>query len=229
MNEAEDAEWREALLHVLSDEILTPVTVLNGVVQTVIRRPDLPRTKGMELADSAQRASARLRRIVENILMATDLKSSRVQADRGSWSVSEVIARATHQLPPDAVQRISVESDHHPVVLDIELATRALAAAIENALEYTGDEPVDVAVHRTDEVIEIAVSDRGPGIPEEISGSAFDPFVQGHGGDERSHRGLGLGLYLMRSIMDLHGGRVDVRSLEDGSNSVVLCFPSEEA
>ncbi len=219
-------QWRSALLDVLSDEILTPVTILNGVVQVLSLRPDLPAVRGAELARSAHHASVRLRRLLENVLLAADFQAAHVRPDLRPSAVSALISRAVDRLPPEAVVRVSVSADEVTVLVDADLASKAVAAALENALEYTSGGQIDVSVHRTADAVEIAVVDRGTGIPDEISASAFDPFVQGHAGDNRSHRGLGLGLYLMRSIMELHGGRIEVRGGEGAEHAVVLCFPT---
>src|SRR5207244_6363183 len=82
-----------------------------------------------------------------------------------------------------------------------------------NAIKFTpADGCVRVAVERHDSQVDVTVTDTGEGIDAAVLPYVFDRFRQGDGGTTRAHTGLGLGLAIVRHIVELHGGRVDVTS-----------------
>lgn len=220
---------RADLLQVFSDELLTPATVLQGVAQTLAARADLGPDERRELARSAERAGRRLRRLVENIFLADDLRSGRIGLARRTHTVEELVSDTVEHFEDEARLRVHAtpEARSRTVSMDLKLASRALAAVIENALEFSPESaPVDVRVEAAGAAVEILVADRGPGIPEDIRPSVFELFVQGHEGDTRGHRGLGIGLYLAASIVRAHGGTIDAATLSSGQHAVIGRFPA---
>lgn len=108
--------------------------------------------------------------------------------------------------------------------VDRKLLTRALENLLINAFRHTR-ERVDVEVSVAGDRVSVAVSDRGPGVPDPLKGELFDMFgsltLQKSGG----RRGHGLGLYLVRLVARAHGGDVVVRDREGGGAAFVLEFP----
>jgi signal transduction histidine kinase len=98
---------------------------------------------------------------------------------------------------------------------------------VENALALSpDDEPVEIAVRRAGVDVEIAVSDRGPGVPEGKAQVIFDAFTQTDSSTTRRHEGLGIGLYLAQRIVRAHGGRIAVEPRPGGGSTFVVAFPA---
>ena len=109
---------------------------------------------------------------------------------------------------------------------DLELGARALVVVLENALAFSPEAgTVDVSVRRHEGNVRVTVSDRGPGVPEELRDRIFDSFTQTDGSVTRSHEGLGIGLFLARRIMRAHGGELTYAPRPDGGSSFELSFP----
>jgi signal transduction histidine kinase len=70
------------------------------------------------------------------------------------------------------------------------------------------------------------ISDRGPGVPDELREQIFEAFTQTDASTTRSHEGLGIGLYLARRIMRAHGGRIEIAPRSGGGSTLVLAFPA---
>lgn len=226
--ESERSPW--ALLRILSDELLTPVTVLQGVAQTLALRPDMPIEHQETLASAAQRAAARLRRLVENLSLADALATERIHPHREACGADELLAAATRSFPEEPRLRHvpSRGADAIRLDVDLDLAIRALVAVVENALEFSpATEPVDIRVTQQGPAVDVAVVDRGPGIPEDLREEVFDLFVQGEAGDTRNHSGMGLGLHLAQAVMRLHAGSIHIERTPAGENVLILRFPAE--
>ena len=104
------------------------------------------------------------------------------------------------------------------------LASRALVLVTENALDFRNEAAVEVRAVGDDEEIWLEVSDRGPGIPSDQRDRVFELFTQVEWASNRSHEGLGIGLFLARRIMEAHGGSLDLRDREGGGATFVLAF-----
>jgi len=91
-------------------------------------------------------------------------------------------------------------------------------------LDFRNDAAVEIRVESTDEELRLEVSDRGPGIPADQRDRVFELFTQVEWASNRSHEGLGLGLFLARRIMEAHGGSLDLRDREGGGTTFVLAF-----
>jgi signal transduction histidine kinase len=140
-------------------------------------------------------------------------------------------------LTREAIDRCELEFGEARIVLHAadELTVRvdpahllsAITNVVRNALTYSDPaEKVEVTVERGSGASVIRVVDHGPGIPPEHLPSLFDPFVRGHRGRARKH-GTGLGLFIARRVIDVHGGTIDVES--QPSNTVVeLRIPAEQ-
>lgn len=129
----------------------------------------------------------------------------------------------------DAHGRIRIETDDVSpciVLADAPRLERVIANLLTNALKYSGeDTPVGVRLARNDGVVELDVIDRGIGIARESVRSLFDRYYRTKAGQSRAS-GLGLGLYIARQIVELHGGRIDVSSVVGEGSTFRLILPA---
>jgi signal transduction histidine kinase len=127
-------------------------------------------------------------------------------------------------------RRIEVEIDEaadHAVLGDPSRLERVVTNLLTNALEYSADDsPVKVRLARKGNTVEIAVSDRGVGIPPESMKVLFDRYYRTEAGKARA-TGLGLGLYIARMIAEAHGARIEVESEVGKGSTFRLILPME--
>lgn len=220
------------LLHILSHEIFTPITTIQGTAAALLDAPgDLKPETRDELKVGLARAVERLRRLMRDLDVAARLQEDALLISLPYVRVGQILDEAIREFPGAIAEGVVVvtappEARERKVPADVELATRGVSIVIENALEFSNGEPVDVDLTGRQGEIVILVSDRGPGIPRELQDRVFERFSQLDGGATRSHEGLGLGLFIARGIMRAHGGEADASPRDGGGTTIALHFPT---
>ena len=209
-----------------SHELRTPLTsILANLELLEAELTGEPR----EMAGSALRSSRRMRRLVGDLLLLARADSGR-ELPRVPVDLSAVAA--------EAAREAAALSSEHPLSLDLpgpvmvsgvdDDLHRLAGNLIENALIHTPPgTPVTVSVRRegADAVLEVA--DRGPGVPLSMRERVFERFARG-GGDEAPRGSSGLGLAIVRSVADAHGGRVELGDAEGGGARFVITLPAAD-
>jgi two-component system, OmpR family, sensor kinase len=142
-------------------------------------------------------------------------------------TAADVVDMAAAEFP-DAVGRFRMPTLDRSVELwgDLQLASAALVALMENALEHCPDDaPVEVSAQATGLEVLFHVADRGPGVDPEVAGHIFAAFTQADASLTRPREGLGIGLYLARKIMAAHEGRIEFQARPGGGTTFTLSFP----
>ncbi len=217
---------KRELIQILSHELFTPITAIQGFAVTVSERGEkLTPEEIRTLASGVQRASNRIRRLVGNLAALARLDREGVEAPTRPVEASELIQRAGSEFGANAERLRIPEETGLRLWADPELATRALVILIENAAALSDeDAPVEIDVRQREGFVDISVTDHGPGISEEAQHRVFDAFTQADASSTRTHQGLGIGLYLARRIMNAHGGSIDVSSQEGKGSTFRLSF-----
>jgi signal transduction histidine kinase len=222
---------KSELIQILSHELFTPITTIQGFALTVAEHGgELEPDDVRDLADGVSRASARLKRLVGNLAASARLDREGVEVATRPVRVGELLERAASEFP-QFDERLLVSTDSEALDrrlwADLELAVRATVVILENALALSPDsEPVEIDARPRGSELEISISDRGPGIPQEQIESVFEAFTQTEASTTRQHEGLGIGLYLASRIVRAHGGRIAVTPREGGGSTFVLAFPA---
>jgi signal transduction histidine kinase len=219
---------KSELIQVLSHELMTPITVIQGAAGTISGLGGaLSPEDAQGLASSVSRAADRLRRLVGNLAATARLDREEVDITTRPVGAFEVVAMAAAEFP-EAGARLRRSAPGLSLELwgDLQLASQALVALVENALEHSPpDRPVDILVEGTGVEVLLRVADRGPGIDPEVAGRIFAAFTQGDASVTRPHEGLGIGLYLARKIMAAHEGRIEFEARDGGGTTFTLSFP----
>ena len=163
---------------------------------------------------------AELDQLVDEILLASRLDAR--EADVGTIELVDLVGLAAEECA-----RVDADLDASADALEVagvaKLLRRALRNLLENARRYSqGD--ITVALRRSGALAEVRVYDHGPGVPEALRERIFEPFYRLPGASERAG-GVGLGLALVRSIAQRHGGSVHCEDREGGGACFVLRLP----
>ncbi len=167
--------------------------------------------------------------------MITDiLEASRMQHNAGSLNRQPVdLAVLIGTLLPDFKDRppgIKVRGDlvATRILADREKAGTALKNIIDNALKYSkkGHEPVEISLTREPGKACVTIRDHGLGIPVEDQPYIFEPFYRADKSRTRTTGGYGLGLSMCKTIMEAHGGRIELTSAVNRGTTVILAFPA---
>jgi two-component system, OmpR family, heavy metal sensor histidine kinase CusS len=209
----------------LAHELRTPIANMLGEAQVALTR-DRTAPEYREIIESTVAECERLSRIVDNLLFV-----ARVDAEREPIARKRFDARA-------AVEKIAafyqtVAEDHHVTIscsgegqiyADSDLFERAVVNLLDNALRFTPEHgSIHIVLSKHNNAFEIAISDTGSGIAPEHLPRVFDRFYRAE--SSRGSDGAGLGLALVKSIVDLHGGSATIRSEVDRGTTVKLIFP----
>jgi len=211
----------------LAHELRTPIANILGEAQVALTR-DRTSDEYREVIESTVAECERLSGIVDNLLFV-----ARVDAAREPIARKQFDARAAVEKIATFYQTIA--GDHHVAIscsgegqtyADPALFERAVGNLVDNALRFTpgnGSIQIVLAQHAAD--FEVAVSDNGCGIAPEHLPRVFDRFYRAE--SSRSADGAGLGLALVKSIVDLHGGSARIQSEVGRGTTVTLIFPNK--
>jgi two-component system sensor histidine kinase KdpD len=222
---AHTEELRSSLLSAVSHDLRTPLAVITGAATTLRDDADrlTPATKA-ELLSSIVEDARRLERVLGNLLQLTRVESGLVP-NRDWIPVEEMVGAALTRLE-DAIDGKAIETHVDPdllVSVDPVLFEQVLINLVDNALKH-GAPPIELHARRNDNLIEIDVRDHGPGIPAGSSGTQlFEKFVRAS-----SAPGAGLGLAVVRAIVEAHGGKVTVETPDGGGARFRIVMPEPE-
>jgi len=195
---------------VVSHEFRTPLTSIAGFSE-MIRDEGLTPEEVHEYANDINVAAHRLARLVEQVLDLDRMESGRVTLTKEPLDLNAVIRSAVHELAPQAqTHNIALELDPALPVLqaDRDKITQVITNLVRNAVKYAPDAPeirVTSALDGGD--AHIRVTDHGPGLPSDALEKVFERYYRVGNAAERGIEGTGLGLPIVRAIVELHGGR----------------------
>lgn len=221
---------KSELIQILSHELFTPLTAIQGFAMLVSEQGEaLEADEVRDLAEGVFRANDRLKRLVGNLAAAARLDRTGVEVATRPVAASDLVERALSEFPRSEGWIVTADAPAEPGVrlwADLELGARALIVVLENALAFSPEVgTVEISVRPHEGNVRVGVSDRGPGVPEELRDQIFDAFTQTDASITRSHEGLGIGLFLARRIMRAHGGELTYAPRPDGGSTFELSFP----
>ena len=229
------ARLRDEFLSVAAHELKTPVTSLRAFAQLVLRELQ---TKGAPDPVRLQRAlrtidrqSGKLSRLISQLLDVARLEAGRLAVEPELVDVTEIVEGVVQSAQPTTTTHTLEVRAAGPVLAwaDPVRLEQVITNLIDNAIRFSprgGSITAEVS-SRTDGTICLSVTDQGVGIPHARREWIFDRFHQGDPGSYSA--GLGLGLYVSRQIVELHGGTIDVESPPDGGSRFVVTLPAHGA
>lgn len=224
--ETELARIQDDLVSRISHELRTPLTSVEGFLEVLLRHGrDLDAGGQAELLHAAHRGARRLSRLVENLVGWAGIESRRDAAPcrRGVCDPLVVLGDVLAESPLDDV-RVEVDDDVEVALPEPELAS-VLGNLIAN-VEVYGATPVSVIVRRRGDEVDLAVTDAGPGVPPEFRPRLFEPLAQASDGLQRTAKGLGFGLPLVRALVEGAGGTVRHEAPPEGGARFVVTLPA---
>jgi two-component system, chemotaxis family, sensor kinase Cph1 len=208
---------KDEFLATVSHELRTPLNAMLGWL-SLLESGELPLSKREQAMETVTRNARVQAQLVEDLLDVSRIVSGKMRLDVQPVEPMEVVeaALATVQPAADAkgirIQPI-LDPNAGPVMGDPSRLQQVLWNLLTNAVKFTPKEgSIQVRLQRVDSSIEIGVADSGAGIRPEFLPHVFERFRQSNGAITRSHKGLGLGLSIVKHLVELHGGQVSVAS-----------------
>jgi two-component system heavy metal sensor histidine kinase CusS len=211
----------------LAHELRTPIANMLGEAQVALTR-DRSAAEYRETIESAVAECERLSRIVDNLLFVARVDAAREPIARTEFDARaavEKIAAFYQTVADDRQVSIKCIGDGE-IRADPDLFERAVGNLLDNALRFTPENGfIEIALSRKNGDFEVAVTDNGCGIAAEHLPRVFDRFYRAE--SSRGSDGAGLGLALVKSILELHGGSAIIESKPGTGTTVKLKFPTQ--
>lgn len=217
----------------IGHELRTPLTGILGFARLLASRP-VPPEQAEALHEQILEQSHRLLRTVQMLEFFASAGANRLGLDPVAVRPAEVLDEAAERWAEKADPRHPLRWRKARRLPEVQMDRRwvglALDELIDNAVKFSPEGgAVAVSCELSDEGgVAIVVVDRGQGMSDEVLASAFGEFVQGDSSDTRRFGGLGLGLPLVQTVVEAHGGRIEVVSRPGhGSTFTVLLPPAD--
>jgi signal transduction histidine kinase len=221
-------------VHHVSYELRAPLTTIIGFAHFLSDPSTGPLTpKQAEYLDYVTKSTNALLALTNNILDLATIDAGAMKLELGPVDIGKAIAAAAEGIQDRlATDRIRLKVDVAPnigsFVGDERRVVQVLYNLLANAVGFSPqDATVVVSARRTERSVVFTVTDSGPGIPADVKDKVFDWFESRSQGSR--HRGAGLGLSLVRSFVELHGGKVRVDSIVGRGTTVTCDFPIDQA
>ena len=230
--ETQRERLRSNLLRAISHDLRTPLTSISGNAGILMKKSiDLSQEKKQEIYNSIYDDSIWLINLTENLLSITRFENSSMRLQINAELLDDVFKEAVSHLDRKAKEHkiiVELEDDLLMARMDVRLIIQVIINIINNAVKYTpvGSE-IKLSAKKQDKMVCISIADDGPGISDESKEQIFDMFYTS-GIDADSRRGLGLGLSLCKSIVDAHGGSIEVKDNEPHGAVFSFTLPLEE-
>jgi signal transduction histidine kinase len=221
-------------VHHVSYELRSPLTTIIGFAHLLTdptTGPLMP--KQSEYLNYITTSTNSLFALINNILDLATIDAGAMTLELGPVDIRKTIEAAAEGIQDRlATDRIELKVDIDPnignFVGDQRRVVQVLYNLLANAVGFSPqDATVGLSARRTEHNVIFTVTDSGPGIPPDVKDKVFDWFESHSNGSK--HRGAGLGLSLVKSFVELHGGRVDFNSIVGKGTTVTCNFPIDQA
>ncbi len=226
-------EAKTLFLATASHELKTPLTVINGFAKTLTTR-SLPPEKQREALAAIRRRGEELARVVDRLLLSSRIEAGRTDVAHTPVDLIPLLYERAAELAEATDRLIDVDlPDDLPWVLgDSSAIVTVVDHLLDNAVKYSPDgEPVLVRaapeplMPSTPALLELEITDAGVGMDPTTVRHCFDKFWQADASGTRRFGGTGIGLYIVRSLVEAMGGTIAVRSAPGSGSTFTVRFP----
>jgi two-component system, OmpR family, phosphate regulon sensor histidine kinase PhoR len=212
-----------------SHELKTPITIIRGFAEALYDNPDLPRTTTVEITDKIVRNCQRMTTLIKDLLTLTDIEhipENRLM-DCDLYDLLENCQNSLQNIFPTASITLSNPSgDPINVIGDASLIELAFMNLIENGAKYSNS-PAEITVtfEHEDQWVKVIIADKGIGIPEASLENIFERFYTVNKAHSRKMGGSGLGLSIVKTVIEKHFGKIIVTSKIGVGTSFTVLLP----
>ncbi|MBV9992688.1 MAG: tetratricopeptide repeat protein [Alphaproteobacteria bacterium] len=209
----------------MSHELRTPLNAIIGFSELMTVGRSLTPERVRDYAGTIAESGRNLLSVLSEILDMARLEAGRVTLADDRVALPALIDEALDALG-EGRARVAVSAEEVSVCADRARLSQAVVNLLSNALKFTpGDRRIEVRTERVEDGVDIVIEDEGKGIPEEKLALVMEPFGQAESAYARSHSGVGLGLPIAKSLVELHGGRLTLCAGASGGTVARVHLP----
>jgi two-component system, OmpR family, phosphate regulon sensor histidine kinase PhoR len=229
--EVELAHAKSTFVSNVSHELRTPLALIRMFAETLEMGRLKDEAKKQEYYRTILRETERLTHLVNNLLNFSRMEAGRKPYQLVPGSLATIIRDVVSMYMPHLTESgftpvVELPEDEKTLLLDRDAISEALINLLDNAVKYSDtDKFLTVRLLNQGQEISVAVEDHGIGIAAQYHGRIFEPFFRVPSGFVHDTKGSGLGLSLVKHIMNAHGGRIDLQSTPGKGTTVRLIFP----
>jgi len=222
------AEELSGIVTVAAHELRHPATILKGYSEILLNSEgNLEKEVVVEALEGISKASDRLVEIATKLQDTSEIKDG-IKLHRRSTDPALLVKEAIGLLDAKNCQ-LDFPDNLLPVYVDSDKMTQVFLALLENAIKFSPEEStINLSIKQNKEETVFYVSDRGEGIPEESLELVFDKFYQVDGAIHHSKYGMGFGLYIVKSIIEAHGGWIKAGTREGRGSILTFGIPAKK-
>jgi signal transduction histidine kinase len=218
---------RNEFINTLTHEIRTPLTAIKAGIELWFKSRDSDLPEIQALPEIINKNIHRLNQLANNVLDLQKINNQDLKEDFSIWSLNSLILDQINQVQPMVQEKrlkVEVELDQsiQRFYFNQEKISRVLQNLFSNAIKYTDKGHMKVKSKKKEMWVEVCVEDTGSGIRNEDLPYLFDTFFQAC---PNKHKGSGLGLAIAKKIIDLHGGKIWVKSTPDKGAQFFFTLP----
>jgi PAS domain S-box-containing protein len=216
--------FKDRFISVVSHEMRTPLTSIRAWL-SLLNTEALPEAETRTALDTMQRGTDTLVHLINDLLDTERIRTGKMQINLEPFNILHVVANAIQAIHHKAeAKSISVGiknlSTNTIVLGESARMEQIIVNLLSNAVKFTPNGGhVEVCVNLDGKEVGLTVTDTGKGIAPEFLPKVFDQFCQAEQSHSRSHGGLGLGLYIVRELVELHGGTIQAESEGDNKGA----------
>jgi signal transduction histidine kinase len=220
----EKERHKDEFLATLGHELRNPLAPI-AISLKLLRLQQDQDSGSTQWLDTIERQTTLMKRLVDDLLDVSRIRLGKMALRRQIVRLNTIVERAVELVTPliDTLQHtLTISLPAEPILLfgDPERLEQALANLLQNAAKYSGTAGlIQICAERDHHTLTLSVSDNGEGLSLEVQQKAFDLFAQGDATLPQARGGLGVGLALVRQIVDLHGGTIQAYSEGPGRGS----------
>ena len=224
------ARQQQNFLLSVTHEFKSPLAAIKLNIET-LRRHNLENPKRELLLHHAEKETERISSLVNNILLAAQFDSNKFVFAREHFNLSDNIKEIVEEFKltePDIPINANIEDDIY--ILGDFLAIKSMIVnLIENAIKYSPEEKlIEISLDKSSSEIVLKVKDRGMGIAEDDRQKIFQKFYRAGSEITRKTKGTGLGLFIVKRIVDEHRGKIKVSDNHGGGSVFEIVFPLQQ-
>jgi PAS domain S-box-containing protein len=215
----------------ISHEFRTPLTLMMGPLEDALAESDGLSETNRGRLELAHRNALRQLKLVNTLLDFSRIEAGRIEANY------EPVDLASYTTELASVFRSAIEHAglkflvncpplDERIYIDREMWEKIVLNLLSNAFKFTFAGEIEVSLRQLENMVEFAVRDTGAGIPADEMPHMFERFHRVRGAQSRTHEGTGIGLALVQELVHLHGGRIEVMSVENQGTTFTIFIPT---